>query len=173
MRLFPAPEHTPDHFAGTLPSSGRRVVLRGCLGRLHDRGLLQARRPDSRPARTPARSGGHLNATDSLFPSDWACQRRAESFAPRSARCTKFGNLVGLVLSWRTVFALLVLRATCGCCTRAHQGSAVVMLSPSRLDLDPSGPRPAALSTVAHYEKTYRAPQRTNLLDSESNVGKL
>ena len=36
------------------------------------------------------------------------------------------------------------------------------MLSPSRLDLDPSGPRPAALSTVAHYEKTYRAPQRTN-----------
>ena len=93
--------------------------------------------------------------------------------APRAARCTKFGNLVGLVLSWRTVFALLVLRATCGCCTRAHQGSAVVMLSPSRLDLDPSGPRPAALSTVAHYEKTYRAPQRTNLLDSESNVGKL
>ena len=82
--------------------------------------------------------------------------------APRAARCTKFGNLVGLVLSWRTVFALLVLRATCGCCTRAHQGSAVVMLSPSRLDLDPSGPRPAALSTVAHYEKTYRAPQRTN-----------
>ena len=76
--------------------------------------------------------------------------------APRAARCTKFGNLVGLVLSWRTVFALLVLRATCGCCTRAHQGSAVVMLSPSRLDLDPSGPRPAALSTVAHYEKTYR-----------------
>ena len=71
------------------------------------------------------------------------------------------------------MFALLVLRATCGCCTRAHQGSAVVMLSPSRLDLDPSGPRPAALSTVAHYEKTYRAPQRTNLLDSESNVGKL
>ena len=114
-----------------------------------------------------------LNTTDSLFPSDWACQRRAESFAPRSAQCTKFGNLVGLVLSWRTVFALLVLRATCGCCTRAHQGSAVVMLSPSRLDLDPSGPRPAALSTVAHYEKTYRAPQRTNLLDSESNVGKL
>lgn len=82
--------------------------------------------------------------------------------APRAARCTKFGNLVGLVLSWRTVFALLVLRATCGCCTRAHQGSAVVMLSPSRLDLDPSGPRPATLSTVAHYEKTYRAPQRTN-----------
>ena len=40
--------------------------------------------------------------------------------APRAARCTKFGNLVGLVLSWRTVFALLVLRATCGCCTRAH-----------------------------------------------------
>ena len=84
--------------------------------------------------------------------------------APRAARCTKFGNLVGLVLSWRTVFALLVLRATRGCCTRAHQGSAVVMLSPSRLDLDPSGPRPAALSTVAHYEKTYRAPQRTNLV---------
>ena len=40
------------------------------------------------------------------------------------------------------------------------------MLSPSRLDLDPSGPRPAALSTVSHYEKTYRAPQRTNHLDS-------
>ena len=73
--------------------------------------------------------------------------------APRAARCTKFGNLVGLVLSWRTVFALLVLRATCGCCTRAHQGSAVVMLSPSRLDLDPSGPRPAALSTVAHLRE--------------------
>ena len=178
LRLFPAPEHTPDHFAGTSPSSGERVVLRGCLGRLHGHGLSQARRPNSTPARTPARLGGHLKATDSLFPSDWACQRRAESLrralrrAPRAARCAKFSNLVGLVLSWRTAFALLVLRArsTCGCCTRAHQGSAVIMLSPTRLGLDPSGPRPAALSTVAHYEKTYRAPQRTNLLVSESNV---
>ena len=79
LRLFPAPEHTPDHFAGTSPSSGERVVLRGCLGRLHGHGLSQARRPNSTPARTPARLGGHLKATDSLFPSDWACQRRAES----------------------------------------------------------------------------------------------
>ena len=38
------------------------------------------------------------------------------------------------------------------------------MLSPARLDLVSSGPHPAALSTVAHFEKTYIAlSQRTYL----------
>ena len=88
IEAVPSARAHAGSFCGNLAhSSGRRVVLRGCLGRLHDRGLLQARRPNSRPARTPARSGGHLNTTDSLFPSDWACQRRAESLrrAPRGA----------------------------------------------------------------------------------------